>query len=144
MVEPGSHSPPRFTLRTLFAVTTSLAIWCAFVAIVPFWMSQMLIGFIWIVAASAVVIGIVYARGTRQTFCIGASIVLASMWTGPGGQLIEGFQQMVELLLGPLQLPRAVEGWTNIAILGGLAAGNGWFAIKARRYFEAASPDADD
>ncbi len=119
----------RFSLRTLLIATTLFAFWCALVAQLPVAFSQLLVGAIWFIATGWLVIGIIFGQGDRRAFCIGAVLVVSSMWTGIGGQYMYGFHL--------LYLPGgAVAAWLDLVLIAGTAVANGWFCIWARRFFE--------
>ena len=121
--------PLRFSLRTLLIATTIFAFWCALVAQLPVAFSQLLVGAIWFIATGWLVIGIVFGQGDQRAFCIGAVLVVSSMWTGIGGQYMHGFHSLF--------LPGgAVAAWLDLVLIAGTAVANGWFCIWVRRFFE--------
>jgi hypothetical protein len=126
--------PARFSLRTLLAATTFFAIWCAFVAIMPLAFSQLLVGAFWFVATGWLVTGVIFARGDRRAFCIGAGLVASSMWTGLGGQ----YMQAVHSILG---FERPLGLWLDLVVIAATAAANGWCCIWARRFFDRPAED---
>lgn len=121
--------PTRFSLRTLLAATTFFAIWCAFVAVLPLAVSQLLVGAFWFVATGWLVTGIIFGRGDQRAFCIGAGLVASSMWTGLGGQ----YMQAIHSILG---FPRPWGLWLDLAVIAATAVANGWCCIWARRFFD--------
>ena len=121
--------PLQFSLRTLLIGTTFFAFWCALVSQLPVAFSLLLVGAIWFIATGWLVTGIVFGRGDQRAFCIGAVLVVSSMWTGIGGQYIHGFHSLFP--------PNgAVAAWLDLVLIAGTAAANGWFCIWARRFFE--------
>jgi hypothetical protein len=99
------------------------------------------IGLIWTALAGLLVTGLVFARGDLRAFCIGATIVYASMWTRSGGMLMEGLQQLAGLVLRPLSAPLVLSNWIDLALLTVIAVANGRFCVHAKRYFERWSAD---
>ena len=73
--------------------------------------------------------GIVFGSGSRRAFCIGAILVVSSMWTDVGGQFMHG----VHSILG---IPSPWSLWTDFALIGITAVANGWVCMKARLYFQ--------
>ncbi len=121
--------PLQFSLRTLLIATTFFAFWCALVSQLPVAFSLLLVGAIWFIATGWLVTGIVFGRGDQRAFCIGAVLVVSSMWTGIGGQYMHGFHS----LFPP---SGALAAWLDLVLIAGTAAANGWFCIWARRFFE--------
>jgi len=121
--------PWRFSLRSLFGVTTVSAVLLAFGVVMPASLSWIANGAIWIVAAGWLVIGMVYGRGDQRAFCIGAALVMSSVWTGVGGRYMQGFH----MLFGA---ERLLAAWVDLVVLGATAILNGIFCVFARRYFE--------
>ncbi len=133
---PAKFLPPiplRFSLRTLLVITTFFAIWCAFVAILPVAFSQLVVGAFWFVATGWLVTGIIFGRGDQRAFCIGAALVASSMWTGLGGQYMQGIHSFLDF-----QQPIGV--WLDLVVIAATAVANGWCCIWARRFFD---PSAD-
>jgi hypothetical protein len=58
----------------------------------------MLLGVIWIAITGLLITGIVFARGDQRAFCIGATVVFASMWTSGGGHFIGGVRALLHAL----------------------------------------------
>jgi hypothetical protein len=123
--------PVRFSLRTLLIATTLFAFWCALVSLLPAAISQLLVGAIWFIATGWLVIGLVFGQGDQRAFCIGALLVVSSMWTGIGGQYMQGFH-----LLFPRSVFDAAFIWLDLLMIAGTAIANGWFCVWARRFFE--------
>ena len=80
----------RFSLRSLLLGVTLFTLVCGSASILPAFVSQILIGAVWIASAGWLITGIFFAQGDQQAFCIGASVVIASMWTGVGARFVEG------------------------------------------------------
>ncbi len=135
--DPKSRQVPplRFSLRTLMGGMTAFALWCGFVAAIPASLSQLLVGLLWFVATGGLVTGLFFAKGDQRAFCIGAGLVASSMWTGIGGQYMNGFHRLVSL-----GQPWSV--WVDFVIIAVTAFANGYFCILARRYFEQQQPEA--
>lgn len=126
--------PLRFSLRSLLIATTCFAIWCAFVSLMPAGLSQLLVGAVWFVATGWLVTGLVFGQGDQRAFCIGALLVVSSMWTGLGGQYMHGFHRLF--------MPSSAGSfgvWLDLLMIAGTAVANGWFCIWARRFFESPS-----
>ena len=120
----------------MFVAMTAFAVWCGFAAITPLWLNQMLIGAIWVAVSGSLLTGIVFAKNDQRAFCIGALVVVASMWTRSGGMLMEGMQQFFNLAVEPLNLPRTVGIWIDLALLLALAFANGLLCVRAKAFFE--------
>lgn len=100
----------------------------------PVEISHLLIGLIWIVATSVLLIGVFYGRGDQRAFCIGASVVVSSMWTSIGGRFMQGVHYGFDLVgLGAWQ---PIVLWLDLGVLALTAVANGWLCVQARRYFE--------
>ena len=118
--------------------TTAFAVWCWFVSILPIAFSQFVIGALWIVVSGWLITGIVFAKGDARAFCIGATVVATSMWTGIGGRFAGGFQSFFRGVLlhygvGEVQ---GLELWLIHLFLAATAVYNGYLCILARRYIE--------
>ncbi len=121
---------------------TGFALWCGFVTLLPVAFSQLVIGALWLAAAGWLIVGVVFGKGDQRAFCLGAAVVVSSMWTSIGGRFIEGFSQVVGMLFpngwGP---PLAIELWLNLVLLTVAAVANGWLCVRARQYFERPSAE---
>lgn len=129
---PAKFLPPiptRFSVRTLLVVTTFFAIWCGFVAIMPAAFSFIIVGAVWFVATGWLVTGILFGRGDSRAFCIGAALVASSMWTGLGGQYMQGIHSF-------LGFEQPFGAWVDLAVIATTAVANGWCCIWARRFFD--------
>ena len=131
----SSDVPYRYSLRTLFRINTILAAVLAAAVIMPSGLNQILNGTVWIGGTSWIVIGLVYARGDRRAFYIGAALVVSSIWTGLGGRYMQGFHQ----LYGHgrlIDVSSLLSSWIDLMVIAATAAINGIFCVYARRYFE--------
>lgn len=130
---PGGKASKRrgwqFSLRTLLIACTAAAVFFWLVSWLPI-LTQILIGLVEVATVGVLVVGVVFARGDQQAFCIGAAVVVTSMWTGVGARLIDALYHLLRLG-GPLPL-------LKFLIVLAVAAANGWVCVRARRYFEAA------
>ncbi|MDZ4657607.1 MAG: hypothetical protein SH868_08515 [Bythopirellula sp.] len=126
----------QFSLRSLFVAMTALAIACGFAGFVPVEISQLLIGFVWIVATSLLIVGLFFGRGDRRAFCIGASVVVSSMWTGIGGRFMQGIHYLFGIFSLGYGVSQPILLWLDLAVLAALAVANGWLCMRARAYFE--------
>ncbi len=148
------HEPPQlpsrktfqFSLRTMMLGMTGFALWCGIVAVLPGFLSNMLLGALWLAGSGWLLTGIVFARGDLRAFCIGAAVVVTSTWTGIGGQFLEAFRALGLLLLGGLVDPysgrmTSMLLWFKHLALFGAALANGYLCIRARRYFERQDED---
>ncbi len=126
----------QFSLRELLIATTVLAFGCAFAVVVPVEVSHLLIGLIWIIALSLLIVGLVFSRGDRRAFCIGAFIVASSVWTDIGGRLMQGVHFFYGAFSAGSGVPLPIMLWLDLAVLAALAVANGWLCVKARAYFE--------
>ena len=133
---PTTSGHWQFSLRSLFIATTALALACGFAVLVPVEVSHLLIGFIWIVATSLLIVGLFFGRGDRRAFCIGASVVMSSMWTDIGGRFMQGVHFFFDLFTAGSGVSLPITLWLDLAVLAALAVGNGWLCMKARAYFE--------
>ena len=126
----------RFRLRTLLIATTLFAFWSALVSLLPYALSELVVGAIWIAATSWLVVGVLFTRGDRRAFYIGALLVVTSTWTGVGGRYMGGFHQLISV--GPLATFTNLfpMPWIDLAMIAGTAIANGWFCVWARRFFE--------
>ena len=132
----SQFSLPRFSLRTLLLGFTAFALACCLAAILPAFISQILIGAIWIASVGWFITGIFFARGDQQAFCIGVSVVLASMWTGVAARFMEGMTRLLTVFLGGWRITGQTALWLDLALLLLAAGANGWLAVRARRYFQ--------
>ncbi|NOY43098.1 MAG: hypothetical protein GXP26_14850 [Planctomycetes bacterium] len=109
-------------------------------------LSHMLLGGLWLGITGWLLTGLVFARGDTRAFCIGAAVVVTSTWTGMGGQFLEAFRTLGALLAQGLAVPYS-EGLSSVLLwfkhlaLLATAIANGWFCIRARRYFEQQAAD---
>ncbi len=143
---PPSRKAWQFSLRSMMIGMTSVAIWCGIAAVLPGFLSNMLLGAVWLAGSGWLLTGIVFARGDMRAFCIGAAVVVTSTWTGIGGQFLEAFRTLGISLLGSLVDPysgqmRSLLFWFKHLALLGAAIANGYFCIRARRYFERQDED---
>jgi hypothetical protein len=139
-----SQRPWRFSLRSALIGTACFAVWCSIVVVLPQSLNLLLIGLLWTALAGLLVTGLVFARGKVRAFCIGATIVYASMWTRSGGMLMEGLQQLAGLLLRPLNAPDTLSHWIDLGLLSVIAFANGQFCVLAKCWFERWSADSAD
>lgn len=133
---PTTPRRMQFSLRSLFVAMTALAIACGFAGFVPVEISQLLIGFVWIVATSLLIVGLFFGRGDRRAFCIGASVVVSSMWTGIGGRFMQGIHYLFGIFSLGYGVSQPILLWLDLAVLAALAVANGWLCMRARAYFE--------
>lgn len=131
----------RFSLKSLLGATTVFALALGLLIAIPGWLSQMLLGAIWIAITGLLITGIVFARGDQRAFCIGATVVFASMWTSGGGHFAGGVRAILQVLpLGPasssLGAGANLQTWLVHVALVVAALANGWLCVQARRFFE--------
>ncbi|MGD0900181.1 MAG: hypothetical protein ABR915_20285 [Thermoguttaceae bacterium] len=62
----------QYSLRTLFLVTTLVAVLCAALFTAPVWFSGVTLVLLGVLVPMGLVVAIIYARGYFRTFCIGA------------------------------------------------------------------------
>lgn len=122
----------QFSLREFLIATTVLALACGFAVILPLQISVLLVGLIWIVATSLLIIGLIFGQGDRRAFCIGALVVVSAMWTGIGGLFMHG----VHSFIGMSSATQSLRHWLDLAVLAVVAVANGRLCVKARAYFE--------
>jgi hypothetical protein len=133
---PATDRQWQFSLRSLMIATTVLAIGCGFAKFVPIEVSHLLIGLIWVVATSLLLTGLIFGRGDVRAFCIGASVVISSMWTGIGGRLMQGVHFFFGVFSAGSGVSQPIMLWLDLAVLAALAVANGWLCVRARAYFE--------
>jgi hypothetical protein len=126
----------QFSLRFLFVAMTVLALGCGFAVLMPVEISHLLIGLIWIVALSVLVVGLFFARGDQRAFCIGAFIVASSAWTDIGGRFMQGVHYGYGIFTLGYGISLPVLLWLDLVVLALTAVANGWLCVQARRYFE--------
>jgi hypothetical protein len=83
----------------------------------------------WFVITGWLVTGLFFAQGDQRAFCIGAGLVVFSMWTDFGGQFMNGYHQL-------LRVHQPWTPWTDFILIVGTAVANGWFCVWARRFFK--------
>lgn len=133
-------------MRSMMLGMTGLAVLLGVVVAVPF-ASGILLGGLWLAASGWLITGIVFAKDDARAFCIGAAVVVASTWTGMGGQFLESIQRLAMSIVpfdpfGPSpSLPGSVVMWFKHLALIAAAIANGWLCIRARRYFEQRAED---
>jgi hypothetical protein len=125
----------QFSLRTLLLGFTLFALFCGLTLTLPAFISQILIGAAWIASAGWLVTGICFAQGDQRAFCIGAFIVIASMWTGVGARFVEGMTSFLAIL-GAWTSSGQIARWLELVLLLLAAIANGRLAVRARHYFE--------
>ena len=125
----------QFSLRTLLLGFTLFALFCGLTLTLPAFISQILIGAAWIASAGWLVTGICFAQGDQRAFCIGAFIVIASMWTGVRSRFVEGITSFLALL-GAWTASGQIARWLDLVLLLLAAIANGRLAVRARHYFE--------
>ena len=121
--------PFRFSMRTMLIAMTALAVWCAAVALIPSEISLILIGLLSYAMFAFLGAGLLFGQGSQRAFCLGALLVVSSMWTDLGGQFMNGVHQVVGIR-------RPWSLWTDFLLISLTAAANGWVCVRARRYFE--------
>jgi hypothetical protein len=125
----------QFSLRTLLLGFTLFSLFCGLILTLPAFISQILIGAAWIASAGWLVTGICFAQGDQRAFCIGAFIVIASMWTGVGARFVEGMTSFLAIL-GAWTSSGQIARWLELVLLLLAAIANGRLAVRARHYFE--------
>jgi len=138
---PPSRNAWRFSLRSMLIGMTSFALLCGVLSVVPF-ASGIALGGLWLVVSGWLLTGIFFAHGDARAFCIGAAVVIASTWTGMGGQFLQSIQGLAyavkDLITGTPSFGATSDlaMWFKHLILLASAVGNGWLCVGARRYFE--------
>lgn len=130
----------RFSLRTLFILSTVICLLLGFAVAVPAEFSFIIIGLLWFAGSGLLVTGLLFGKGDHRAFCIGAAIVASAMWTGIGGQFFQGIHAPLRLMFGNSELPRAVWAWFDFAVIFMTAVANGFLCIYAKRYFDRTNP----
>src|SRR5689334_17342012 len=88
---------PQFSLRGIFAVTSTIALMLGEAVVFPGWLAAVVGVAVTTLLAPAVAAGIVYSRGYLRAFCIGSLIWwLTVIWFGfslgipkPGGEIAQ-------------------------------------------------------
>ena len=136
----------QFSLRTLLVGTTAFATLCGLVVILPTAFSDLILGAFWIVVSGWLITGILFAKGDKRAFCLGAAVVATSMWTGLGGRFVAGIRSLLQVIpwhwfAGPFSDTQSLEVWLIHLVLVVAAIANGWLCIRARRHFEDSTAD---
>lgn len=134
---PDASNGWRFSLSSLFWAMTVIALGCGFAVIVPVEISHLLIGLIWMIAFGVLTVGLVFGRGDRRAFCIGAFVVVASVWFDIGGRVMQGVHYLFGVISLGYGVPLQVMLWLDLGVLAALAVANGWLCVHASRFFEA-------
>ena len=124
-----SLPPLRFSLRTMLIGTTAFAVFFALEVLLPNAPSKILVGALWLAVTGWLLTGLVFGRGDQRAFCLGALLVITSMWTGIGGMFMDGFHRLIgrDFVI--------VSIYVDFLIICLTAAANGWLCVKARRVF---------
>jgi hypothetical protein len=126
----------RFSLSSLFWATTVIALGCGFAVIVPVEISHLLIGLIWMIAFGVLTVGLIFGRGDRRAFCVGAFVVVASVWFDIGGRVMQGVHYLFGVISFGYGVPLQMMLWLDLGVLAALAVANGWLCVRARQFFE--------
>lgn len=129
-------TPMRFSLGTLFVAMTVFAIGCGIAVIVPVELSHLVIGLIWMIAISLLIVGMVFGRDDKRAFSIGAFVVASSVWTDLGGRFMQGVHYLYEVPLGGSRIALPIMLWLDFAVLAAVAVATGLLCVKARAFFE--------
>jgi len=127
---------PRFSMRSLMSAVTLLALFCLAVLVLPSFISQILVGAIWIAVAGWLITGVFFAKGEPQAFCLSAAIVFVSMWTGFGAHFMEGTTRLCVSLFGAWIAIGQAALWLDLTGMLLASLVNGWLAIRAYHYFK--------
>jgi hypothetical protein len=133
---PGTSDCWRFSLGSLFWATTVIALGCGFAVIVPVEISHLLIGLMWMIAFGVLTVGLIFGRGDRRAFCVGAFVVVASVWFDIGGRVMQGMHYLFGVISFGYGVPLQMMLWLDLAVLAALAVANGWLCVQSRRFFE--------
>ena len=140
----GSVARWQFSLKALFRFTTIFALLLGFSVVMPSSLSMLLTGAIWLAISGGLVTGLIFARGDQRAFCIGAAIVVSSLWTGIGGRFMQGVHWIYgssgfpgQIVPGQLfTVSIGMSAWLDLAVIGVTAILNGIFCVYARRFFQ--------
>ncbi|MBX3432831.1 MAG: hypothetical protein KF847_05890 [Pirellulales bacterium] len=132
---PAGAARWQFSLLTLLKAMTLTAVACGAAVVLPYSLTLLATGALWIVGAGWLAAGVVFARGDVQAFCIGGSVVVLSMWTQAGGRMLEGVRMLFRPW-GAFDLGTPTTAWLELAIVVLAVAANGWLGVRARRYFQ--------
>jgi hypothetical protein len=134
---PDASNGWRFSLSSLLWAMTVIALGCGFAVIVPVEISHLLIGLIWMIAFGVLTVGLIFGRGDRRAFCIGAFVVVASVWFDTGGRVMQGVHYLFGVISLGYGVPLQVMLWLDLGVLAALAVANGWLCVRARGFFDA-------
>jgi hypothetical protein len=76
------------------------------------------------------------ARGDRRAFCVGAFVVVASVWFDIGGRVMQGVHYLFGVISLGYGVPLQMMLWLDLGVLAALAVANGWLCVRARQFFE--------
>ncbi|MCA9259215.1 MAG: hypothetical protein KDA61_08445 [Planctomycetales bacterium] len=120
------------------ACTTAVAVGLAIATQAPL-LWELAIGALWAAGGSWIALGLLYTRGERQAFYVGAALMYTSMWTGFGGQFVQAMRGVVQVLGGGFQGSRALTSTLDLGLVAGAAYANGKFAQWCwKKFFEKA------
>ncbi|MEM9354049.1 MAG: hypothetical protein AAGA92_13635 [Planctomycetota bacterium] len=125
----------RFSTKTMLLALTLASLALGVCAVLPNPLVQAVIGAFWLAASGCLVTGLVFAKGDRKAFCIGATVVVASTWFGIGARFLDGVIETVALLLNPIGISFG-DFWPKQVLLVLSAAANGLICVRARRHLE--------
>jgi len=138
---PSQRKEWQFRLRAMMLGMSGFAIFFGVVSIIPTAFTQIALGAFWLVASGWLITGIAFAKNDFRAFCIGATVVATSMWTGLGGRFAQGIQSIlrgipIDWITTGHTGTNNIETWLIHFALAATAVANGWLCIRARRYFE--------
>ena len=107
----------RFSMRRLMQFMTGFAIFCGLTVVMPIYISHIILGAFWIAVTGWLATGVIFAKDDQRAFCIGAIIVVSSMWTGMGGQFAEGVTRLLWTLSGGMPISSHVSLWAKTLLL---------------------------
>ena len=121
--QPAKTTPPQFSLRTMFVVTTSLAVVLPLLLTAPLQVRVICSGVLVIMLPVVLTTALVYGHGYYRTFCIGALIPagLTAMPVGSSWLFIASMQQSLDPFFG--DTPYAPAIYVAVDFLASLLAG---------------------
>ena len=129
----------QYSLRTLFGLTTAVAIACAVFFALPAWVSVVVAECVIISVPAVLTVMLIYGRGYTRTFCIGAlfpaGICLSPVASSFGLQI--ALNSLTEVF-DSLEPNIAVLVFLNVYFA--VVLGNGLLAVGVRRSMESGGP----
>ncbi|MEQ8838508.1 MAG: hypothetical protein RID07_17015 [Lacipirellulaceae bacterium] len=117
---------------------TALGLLCGLAQLLPLGFSLFVLSVLNLAITSVAATGLLFAKGQRRAFCLGALLTVGYTWTTGGGVML---QQAISSYRSSTS---AIWLWFKYAVLVAAAIANGLLCIYARRYFERTDPASKD